>query len=154
MKVFLGQIYGEPGVSFPFSHHMQAWLGAQLSELATPNTEFLNMYGADFALMVRISARTNCTENQIKGPTVFKKTKDVEYTLFLPYDAIVAADEGCRAAVRFLLNGIQQVFTRAHIDAADFESRMAFIEEHVCSEAAMLKKPWSVAFPKRGGSST
>ena len=52
MKVSIGQIYVEAGVSFPFSHHMQRWLSDRLSELATPGAEFLqySRYGAAFDL--------------------------------------------------------------------------------------------------------
>jgi hypothetical protein len=97
--------------------------------------------------MVRINARTGSAENEIKGPTVFKRTKDVEYTLFLPYD-VIASENGCRDAARFLLKGIQEILTRAHVAAEGFEARKASIEEHICSDPAMLKTPWSVAFPK------
>lgn len=152
MKVFLGQIYGEPGVSFPFSHHMQTWLGNQLSDLATPSSEFLKKYSADFDLMVRVSARTKSAEVEVKGPTVFKKTKDVEYTVFLPYEVIVAAEDGCRAAMDLLMNGIQEVFARAHIEAPEFEAKKASMVEGVCSDAAMLKQPWLVALPRRESS--
>jgi hypothetical protein len=84
---------------------------------------------------------------------VFKKTKDVEYTLFLPYDAIVTAEDGCRTATTFLMNGIQEAFAGAHIEAAEFEARKASLVEHVCSDAAMLKQPWLVALPRRESSS-
>jgi hypothetical protein len=142
MKIVVGQIYKPPGASRPISQHMQIWLGDRLSALATPTPEFLRKYGADFTLIVRVSARSNCANNQIKGPTVFKNSKDVEYTLFLPYDAIIADEGGCRTAMRFLLNGIQEVFTLAHILAEGFEEKKASIVEVVCSDPAMLKKPW------------
>ena len=96
MNISVGQIYIEPGVNFPFSHLMQVWLGQQLSALASPTADFVNAYGIDFSLVIRISARKSLKANEIKGPTVFKRTKDVEYTIFLPYETIARSTDGCR----------------------------------------------------------
>ena len=143
MRVFIGQIYIKPGVDFPFSHQMQGWLGEQLSSMANPSAEFVRKYGADFALVVRVSADTGIVENRIKGPTIFKKTRDVEYTVFLPFDVIDKASDGCRVALDFLLRGIESVFHQAGIDAERLPERKASILDHICSDASMFTEPWS-----------
>jgi len=142
MKVSVGQIYVEPGVRFPFSHLMQLWLGGELSALAVPRPAFVARYGPDYNVVIRISARRLCGENVIKGPTVFKKTKDVEYTLFLPFDTIVRGGDMCGMAMTFILSGIQEIFERAEISAEGLKDRKQALSEHVCSEPTMVSGPW------------
>jgi hypothetical protein len=98
MKVFVSQLNIQPGVSFPFSHVMQSLLHETLSALAVPSPAFTDKYGADFNLIVRLSAKREPKQNEIKGPTVFKKEKEVEYTLFLPFEAIIEQVDIAREA--------------------------------------------------------
>ena len=142
MNVYVGQIYIEAGVNFPYSYLWQIWLSDQMSLLTMASAEFVARYGADFKLGIRISARKQLAENEIKGPTVFRKYRNVEYTLFLPYDVIIEAEDGCRVAMEFILKGIQDIFAKANIEAEEFGAKKAFIIDHVCSDATMLKKPW------------
>jgi len=142
VNVFLGQIYQEVGASFPFSYVMQEWLGGQLSNLVTSSSEFFQKYGADFDLMVWISARKNSAETEIRGPAVFKKTKDVEYTVFLPYDTIAATEDERRTAILFLVDAIQEVFAREQIVASGLEARKTSMADHICSDPAMIEEDW------------
>jgi hypothetical protein len=147
MKVYVSQIYIKPGVSFPFSHLMQRWLSAELSSLANHSTDFAKKYGAEYELMIRLSADTQTTENEIRGPTVYKKTKDVEYSLFLPYDVIIKAKGGCRGALEYILNGICRIFKLTGIDPGMLNERRESIITHICSDPTMLDGPW----PTRSG---
>ncbi len=142
MKISFGQVYVEVGANFPFSHHFQRLLSETFSQLATPTEAFTKRFGADFELMVRISARRNLSENEIKGPTVFKRDKDVEYTLFLPYSVIVASPPVCQTAVRFVLAGAAGVMDLAGITISDPERRLEGISEIACSNPIMTKGEW------------
>lgn len=142
MRIFLGQIYGEAGVSFPFSQRMQVWVGEQVSALAVPRAEFISRYGIDFSLGVRISARRNSKQADVLGPTVFKKSKDVEYTLMLPYDLIMSTPDGCRLAIELIIDGVSEICTRANIDCPGLHTAKGRIVEEVCSNPAMLKTRW------------
>lgn len=142
MRISVRQIYIEPGVTFSFSHRMQIWLSRELSAIGKPSQAYVKEYDADFDLVINLSARTKALENEIRGPTVFKRTKDVEYTLFLPYDRIAREAGGCRVAMEFLLAGVQEILAKARIHARGFEARRSFLIEHICSDPAMLKKPW------------
>jgi len=85
MKIFVGQIYIKVGVSFPFSLRFQRWLGDALSDRVEVSDQFSQKFGADFGLGLRISGKEDIDRPEIKGPTVFKRDKDVEYTIFLPH---------------------------------------------------------------------
>lgn len=140
MRISVGQIYVKPGVKFPFSHIMQRWLGEHLSSSACPRPEFLSKYGAEFDVVIRVSADTGIRENRLKGPTVFKKEKDVEYTIFLPFEAIKGAPDECRLALDFLLSGVEGVFGELGIDSDIAATRQSAIDR-ICSDATMFERP-------------
>jgi hypothetical protein len=145
MNISVGQIYVEAGVSLPFSHLMQIWLGQQLSTLVLLTPDFAKVHGTDFALVIRISARKGLKENDVKGPTVFKRTKDVEYTLFLPYDTIVKCSDGRRIATEFILDGVEAIVAMAKLDPGDLSARRVAIRDHLCTDPSMLKSQWPFA---------
>src|SRR5580704_1479285 len=99
MKVYFSQIYIKPGVSFPFSHHFQVHLSNVITDLVVPSPSFVEKYGDDFDIVFRISAKREIRDNEIKGPTVFNKEKDIEYTVFLPFDVIHRAPDVNRSAL-------------------------------------------------------
>ena len=103
MKIYFGQIYIQAGVSFPFSFDFQRRLSEEVTPLLQPSSKFCKKYGDDFSLMFRISAKSDLEDNEIRGPTVFRKTRDVEYSIFLPFDVIVRHTDAPRSALRFLL---------------------------------------------------
>lgn len=142
MKVFVAQIYIQAGVILPFSHAWQIWLGDQLSSLATPHAHFLKKYGSNFDLGIRISAQSELKNNQIRGPGVFKKYNNVEYTLFLPFDIIIQAEHGCYTAMNFVLSGVRDIFEAEMFSTIELELKRQSIIDYVCSHAEMLKKPW------------
>ena len=85
MKIFVGQIYISAGIEFPFSLRFQKWLGDTLSERIEVSGEFSKKFGVDFKLGFRLSAKEEIGEPEIRGPTVFKRDKDVEFSIFLPF---------------------------------------------------------------------
>jgi hypothetical protein len=85
MRIFVGQIYIEPGVTFPFSFGFNKWLGDALSQRIEVSEQFRNKFGAEFGLGIRVSAKQEIDQPEIRGPTVFKRDKDVEFSIFLPH---------------------------------------------------------------------
>jgi hypothetical protein len=118
MLVHFGQIYIEADARFPFSHHFQHRISEVVSKLVKPSATFTRKYGADFNLTFNVSAKRGLQDNEIRGPAVFKKTKDVENTIFLPFDVITRHSDAPRHALRFLLKGACDVFDMLEIDKA------------------------------------
>jgi len=139
MKVHFGQIYIEPGVSFPFSHLFQRRLSEEVTALVESSPSFVRNYGNDFELMFRVSAKKAIKDNEIKGPTVFKNTKDVEYTVFLPFDVISRSSEVPQSALRYLLKGACSVFESLDIDTAKLLKRQESLIEEICSDPTMFE---------------
>ena len=85
MKVNFCQTYIEPEVDFPFSHHFQHRISAEVTALVEPSAKFIKKYGRDFELTFNVSAKTALQDNEIRGPTVYRKTKNVEVHDFLAF---------------------------------------------------------------------
>lgn len=144
MKVFFGQIYIEPGVSFPWSWKFQSYLSSAITETIGPSEYFTGKYGSDWSLGFRISAKRNLGSNEICGPTVFRKAKDVEFTIFLPYDQIPEGSSFAGPALDFLIEGTLEVFQRLEIDTALLQQKRDDIQAHVLQapEMIMIKPEW------------
>jgi hypothetical protein len=141
MKVWFGQIYGIPGASFPFSHLFQRHLSSEVTARVEASPKFVKQYGEDFELMFNVSAKPGLRDIEIRGPAVYKKTKDVEYTVFLPFDVIIPHADAPRRAIRFLLKGVCEVFDRLEIDTSRLRAEQDGILEGMCSDPSMLAEP-------------
>jgi hypothetical protein len=140
MRIAISQIYTKVGINFPFSHQFQKWLSSELTSSVRPSRDFIRRYGEDFTLVFNMSAKPEIVEMEIKGPTVYKKTKDVEYTIFLPYDAIKGSDDETASAIKHLLDGIVRVLTELKIEPGEVSKRTGLIIEHVCSDPMMISR--------------
>jgi hypothetical protein len=146
MKVWFGQFYIEPGASFPFSHHFQRRLSQDVTALVAPSARFIKQYGRDYGLMFNVSAKKALQNNEIRGPTVFKKTKDVEYTVYLPFDLIMSTADVPKSALTFLLGGVCEVLDSLDIDTAKLLEKQDSLIAGICSDPTMLAAPsWNEA---------
>jgi hypothetical protein len=141
VKVWFAQVYVEPGVSFPFSHLWQGRLSKSVSALAKPSPAFTKKFGKDFELKFWVSAKKTTRGNEIRGPGVYKKTKDVEYTVFLPFDVIMRDRDPPRSAMVFLLQGVCEVFERLEMETAKLTEKQDSLIQGICSDASMLAAP-------------
>jgi len=138
MKVHFGQIYMQPGVTFPFSTRFQRSLGDEITQLVQPSATFIRKYGTDWELMFRISAKTQIDDSEIRGPTLFKKDKDIEYTVFLPFDTIAQSGQVPQSALQFLLKACCHVFRTLNIDPTIVEQSKESMISRICSDREMF----------------
>jgi len=137
--VQFGQIYVQPGVSFPFSAGFQRRLSREVTELVEPSPKFIKKYGSDFTLIFRISAKQGLEDNEIYGPAVFRKDKDVEYSVFLPFDVIATHSDAPRYALRFLLKGVCKVFESLEIKTDKLLDKQDTLIEGICLDQSMVR---------------
>jgi len=105
MKIAFSQVYIEVGANFPFSVHFQRLMTREITALVQPSPKFVEAFGDVSELIFRISAKHELEDNEIRGPTVFKKTKHVEFTVFLPFDVIMAHPDAPKQALFFFAEG-------------------------------------------------
>jgi hypothetical protein len=140
MNVYFGQIYVTPGVRFPFSHHFQQHLSEAITSIITPSRKLIEKYGGDCNIVFNISAKKSTQVTDIKGPTYFEKTNDVEYSLFLPFDVISRDSEPSPSALRYLLNGVCEVLKSLDIDIARVMERRDSLITQICADPSMFKE--------------
>jgi hypothetical protein len=138
MKVHFGQVYVQPGVDFPFSFLFQHRLSEEVSSLVKPSAKFTQQYGTDWKLMFRISAKRSILDNEVRGPTAFRKDKDVEFTIFLPFDVIRTAESMTRSAIEFLLRGVCSGLDSLGFDTAPIRAQQSILAQTLSSDPTML----------------
>ena len=139
MKVYFGQIYIEPGVTFPFSIAFKRRLGEEVSALIRPSSKFIQCYGADWNLVFRISAKRSIADSEIRGPSVFKKQRNLEFTIFLPFDAIQGAATPLHSAIELLLRGVCAVLDTLGFDTNSIQAREGTLATSLSSDPTMLE---------------
>lgn len=142
MRIFIGQIYIKPGIEFPFSLYFQSWLGNALSKRIEASEQFNKAFGIEFGLGLRISAKQGIDRPEIKGPTVFKRDKDVEFTIFLPYQP---NDYHDRTVAVLLLEQVLQsavlILQQLGLDAANVLGDMRQLRTEFLNTPGLLDRP-------------
>jgi hypothetical protein len=117
---------------------MQRCLTEELSGAVEKTAFFAQRYESDFDLVFYLSAKRATTAPEIKGPSISKRYETVEYSIFLPFDVISSAAE----ALRYLLQGVREVFVELNIGTGRLDARADAIVERVCSQPEMFTEPW------------
>jgi len=138
MNIYFGQIYIQAGKSFPFGHLFQIFLSERVTELVAPSAKFIKGHGEDYSLMFRISAKWQLAVNEIYGPQVYKKDKDVEYSVFLPYTPIMQTPEPNRSALEHLFEGVYEVLGGYEIDVSALKGEQEKIIDKILSSPEMF----------------
>lgn len=139
MKIFIGQIYIKAGVIFPFSLRFQKWLGDALSERVEATECFINEFGVGARLGIRISAKENIDQPEIKGPTVFKRDKCVEFTIFLPYQSSDYYDPTVAASlVEQLLQSVVIILQKIGLDPVNVVRDADYLRSDFLSTPGLL----------------
>ena len=141
MNIFVGQIYVEPGASFPFSIFFQQYLSRVLTSSVSASQCFQEKYGKDWSLTFRMSAKQRLGENQIVGPTVYRKGKSVEYSIFLPHSVITSQVDPHKSAMVYLFSGIKSVLESLEINALILQEQEANIIGAVIGNPLMITEP-------------
>ncbi len=93
--------------------------------------------------MFRMSAKTKISEVEIKGPKVFKKTKDVEYSIFLPYDVIDRESDKISkyaSALSNFIGAVVKVLKTLEIDTSAIEEDTLSLVKQACSNPDMFNQ--------------
>jgi len=140
MRALVGQIYIQAGVNYPFSHEFQNWVGNELSKLIEPSNAFLEMYSKDFDLMFRLSAKAELDEIEIKGPTVYTNDKDIEFTIFLPYQKIPLEEkDSFKQPLEMFLEGVTLALELVSVDSSKVRNDSSELAEKIISNNSMFK---------------
>ena len=139
MRICIAQFYLEAGAAYPFSCRFQGFLGDELTSRVEPSEQFVATYGEEWALMFRVSAKSSLTAPEVKGPSVFKDDKDVEYSIFLPFDRERPLDEErYREVLALLLQEVEGVLGSLGMEVKGLANDANDIIDRIVQEPAMF----------------
>lgn len=140
MKVFVSQIYIEVDASYPFSHDFQKWISQELTKRIKPSAQFVERYSEDYNLIFNMSAKLNISAPEIRGPSVFRKTSDVEFTIFLPHEGRTHNEpSGYERPLEILFSCITSVLKSLGMDASEVVKDSPALIKQIISNPAMIR---------------
>lgn len=139
MNIYVSQIYPEAGVYYPFTHRFQQYVSKAITDRIGLSESFVQQYGQDFDLVFRMSAKSGIQETEIKGPTVFKRDKDVEYTIFLPHSGNDYNLNTLSVVISKLLSAIVNVLQDLGFDSSSVSHNSAELAKQITADSAMIE---------------
>jgi hypothetical protein len=114
MKFRIGAIFSQVGVSFEISHKVVKLIWNDLEQKVSLSEAFEKKY-KDYTLVFLYSAREE-NDFLIKGPTISKRYKVVEYVIRMPYKEIQSDNEVYNVFLSYMEKGIREVFEQYNIN--------------------------------------
>jgi hypothetical protein len=139
MKIHLRQTYIEPQAVFPFTWHAQVMLSKYCTKLVKASNFFVEKYDKKYEITFNIIAKHEIADNLILGPAVYKKTKDVEYTIFLPFDVIRKKRNVNQWALKYLFKGVYHVLESLEMDVSTLKQKEAEIIQAILDDPKMTE---------------
>ena len=137
-----------PGLEFPFSFKFTAWLSKAVSSRVNMSEHFSKKFGDDFKLGFRICAHDEFDHVRVYGPTVFKKDKSVEFSVFLPHhgrdyfnrdELVVVFDE--------LMQSVVLILDRVGLDASGLCPDLPLLRAEFLTKPELVDTPEETQSP-------
>jgi len=125
MEVRVSEIYPEAGINFPISYKFQRILRTELN-LLSPKFEipFQAKHGKEYALGIILSAKSNLSTLLIKGPSISRKYKVVDYVLYIPFELMSDERSFIANYVRIVCEGIDDIIARYNNEGISAEKEV------------------------------
>jgi hypothetical protein len=112
-SINVSSIYPEAGVTFPISYRFMQLLKEELAQLAQQHfSVFQTAYGQDYTLGIILSASSADVKLEIRGPSISKRYKVVDYVLRIPFGIVEEAETLYSRYVFFVCQGIATVLAK------------------------------------------
>lgn len=119
MKINFSQLYAEVGVSFSPPIEVLRVLNKKVNSLNKEIPFFKKKFNdEDFTLGIVISATRKNDVFEVKGPTYFKKSKTVDFVLFIPYQDNITMAEEVPYILSHVGEGLAQIFEKYKADGS------------------------------------
>ena len=141
MRIYVSQVYVQPGVRFPFSALFQKRIGEELTSRVTVTDRYLNSEFRDFSFIFNMSAKAELQKPEIKGPDKNKRDKRIEYSVFLPHSSELAGTSlGRQASLEALIESIAATVQAYGIDVSKLRADTSSIAEIIAADASLLRQ--------------
>lgn len=141
MKMFITQFYIDPTAVYPLTSIFQQYVTERLNQLVSIPPAFISRFGEDWSFVFRMSAKAELIAPDIRGPAVYKRYKNVEYTIFLPFDQSVSLSRDVLSnALRVLLSCIAKALDDCGMDTGKLRAESEAIVSHIMNSPKMIKE--------------
>ena len=139
MNIFVSQMYLKANINYPFSVEFQEFIHRELSLRVLPSRHYLSNYGDEFVLIFTLSADSELNAPKIMGPKVSRKYKEIDYSIFLTFDA--DSPQGpltYNHALQELFASIIQVLHEFKIDTTKIHQDQEELIQRILSDPQMF----------------
>ena len=138
MHIAVSQVYVSPDASFSFSWRFQVCIAKRLTQLIKCSDLFATRYSRRYTLGFYFSAKRGLRDNEIHGPSVSKRYKCVEYTIFVPFD--LAQESQCpnETALAYFIDGVVSVLDSLEIVTDELRSIRGSLVKELCGDKEMF----------------
>jgi hypothetical protein len=128
MKITFSQIYSEPGASFDLPGPLLKAVREGLDDLGR-NIDQLSakVDREDFELVLIISASSKLDALEIKGPNIRRKTREIEFSLFVPWQETKSFEEKIDYILPKIGEGVIGVFKRYGVDITGVDNAIQMV---------------------------
>lgn len=136
MKFRIGAIFSQVGISFNISHKVikLIWNGLEERIFLSENYEKRH---TDYTLAFLYSAREG-NDFAIKGPTVSKRYRIVEYVICMPYKEILSDVEIYNVFLTYMETGIRTVFEQYNINQNELDVIFSDVRKEVIGNSEYI----------------
>ncbi|SNB26256.1 hypothetical protein NO004_380008 [Flavobacterium psychrophilum] len=121
MILIVGAWYNEVGYSFEFSHKVDNYIREQIKEFVFPKYG-LNKKDEDWYLRLIIATDSKTQKTEVRGPDVKKRTKRVEFGLWLPHDVINKSTYPLETYIDCFFEALEIVFSNYNVPKEEIET--------------------------------
>ncbi|MWP50274.1 MULTISPECIES: hypothetical protein [unclassified Gilliamella] len=114
MKFRIGAIFSQVGISFKVSHKVIKLIWSDLEERVPLSEEYEKKF-RDYTLVFLYSAREQ-NDFLVKGPTISKRYKVIEYVIYMPFKEIQSDEEIYNVFLMCMEKGVREVFRKYNIN--------------------------------------
>ncbi len=136
MKFRIGAIFSQVGISFEISHKVVKLIWNDLEQKVSLSEAFEKKY-KNYTLVFLYSAREE-NDFLVKGPTISKRYKVVEYVIRMPYKEIQSDEEVYKVFLFYMEKGIREVFGEYNINQNELDSIFSNVRKEVIGNQEYL----------------
>lgn len=139
MHITVAGAYPEVGINFPISYKFNKLLREAIHSPEEDFSDaFQKVYGKEYSLGIILSAKEDTLDLIIKGPSISKRYKAVDYVLYIPFCIIHSQADFFINYVNFVCDGIKSILEKYSQSESMYHKIYSFREEALKKESDFI----------------
>lgn len=138
MILIIGAWYNEVGYSFEFSHKVTNFIREKIKETIFIKYKF-DETNADWYLRLTIATDSKTELVQVRGPDILKRTKRINYGLWLPFEIIMSSNYPLETYINCLFEAIKIVFKNYEVPNDEIDEIKKLCKKEILNNIEYVK---------------